>query len=735
MLLALSVTSCNPSKPVESKYYQSSKVTSSLSIKDAVQSYVNKVDVNYGYNLAYKLAYDTNYSQHLGWRLAGSEAEHATAFMLKDEMRNIGIKEENIKMEKLPCDSFDFINSSLTMPGHDEIHFSPACYQLNGTYKDGHIETYTYPLIDIGTGTEEEFNKIIDDTTKSNGYIALIGINQDDDWIDTFVKESYIHGAKALVTYSIGGYGMENEDAIAVTDVCAGGSETIPTCAISLKQANQLKDIIKDSKTTNCNLNLNCTIKEYDDKKSIDENPCTYDVYGVIPGKDRSKQIVLGAHYDKYWYGFQDDSCAIGLIFTVAKSLIDSNYIPEHDIVICCTGAEEWGKTDSPGDWTTGAWELLEKDNTWADKTIALINCELPANRPDAKHENSILSIGSVPEYKKLVSTFINDTGLIVTSGDIKLDRTGFDSAVNEDGIAYRYHGCPYFINYFSDDEFQSHKYHTSLDNKDTYDKDTFLTNINIYGALAIYLDNLATVPLDFTISSINLNDSLNESVNKDAGISNDLISKYKDYLDNFSIKAIELNNQTTALNNSMWEARRNNNTEQINKLKINGEVLSTKQRKIFKSLQDNLLKVNDFDCYYGHREFNNSYIALKNALDDINYNNKPLFLNDVRSMNTLHCSKYVDFNVEVGNYYINKYTNLGSDTLFKKQWMFNKLETNIECISNNLGKSINDVALKGADLSTAKTSFENAYAQAKKDLLTILTKEVKDIETIISYF
>ena len=39
----------------------------------------------------------------------------------------------------------------------------------------------------------------------------------------------------------------------------------------------------------------------------------SYNYYGKIIGKDPESYIILSAHYDSYFSGFQDDHAAIGL--------------------------------------------------------------------------------------------------------------------------------------------------------------------------------------------------------------------------------------------------------------------------------------------------------------------------------------------------------------------------------------------------------------------------------------
>lgn len=77
------------------------KIDSQLSMADEVQSYVDAVDAQYAYDTAYTLAYDEQYlSNELGFRTAGSDAEHKAADFLADQMKEIGLED----IEKVPVE-------------------------------------------------------------------------------------------------------------------------------------------------------------------------------------------------------------------------------------------------------------------------------------------------------------------------------------------------------------------------------------------------------------------------------------------------------------------------------------------------------------------------------------------------------------------------------------------------------------------------------------------------------
>lgn len=118
----------------------------------------------------------------------------------------------------------------------------------------------------------------------------------------------------------------------------------------------------------------------FDAESRVTRNCTTYNIVGRIPGKHPDRMVLLSAHYDSYFDGFQDDNTAVALMFGIAKALQDSGFQPNNTIVICAMASEEWGVVDSNFDWSTGAYEqIFTAHPEWVGKVIADLNFELPA--------------------------------------------------------------------------------------------------------------------------------------------------------------------------------------------------------------------------------------------------------------------------------------------------------------------------------------------------------------------
>lgn len=411
-VLVLSLVGCGSTK--DEAIYQ-----------DLIDVYVNEIDMDYAYDFTKTLSTDTSlHDNSLGFRTSGSDAEHRTANYLAKEMKAIGLK----NVEKIPVnvDKWQYNDASLTIEGTD-IDLMPVSYMVNGTDENG----ITAQIVDCGTGFAKDY-----EGKDVEGKIALVGVDQfNESWIGGYIYEAYEHGAKALVTYDLDGYGRFSDDDHHIQDVCA--EDIMPTTIITMSEYKQIKKALKQGHDM-------ATLKV--DSVMEEGNGTSYDVVGYIPGKSHDQQIIFAGHYDMYFTGFQDDCSAIGTIMSMAKTMIDSGYVPENDIVVVAHGAEEWGATGTEFDWTRGAYELINNVHPeWANKTLALFNFEL-----DAYDDGSdTFMVTCVPEYASLVKSLVDSCAL---DGAVKEYKNGistktYDTTTMEDGVSYRNAGVPYFLN------------------------------------------------------------------------------------------------------------------------------------------------------------------------------------------------------------------------------------------------------------------------------------------------
>ncbi len=571
-VMIVSLLSCGVSASAEN---------AGTNLESIAQAYAAANAEEYAFAVSRTLAYDESLlTNAYGYRTAGSEAEHAAAEWIAEEMAAIGL----VEIEKIPVkvDLFQFNGASLTIEGTD-IDIFPASYQVSGTDEDG----ITAEIVDLGTGFAEDYAGV-----DVEGKIVLIGVDQwNESWISGYMAEANAHGAAAVVSYDIGGYGSFDDDQINVQDVCQ--LDLLPTVAISVNHYKAIREALDNGH------NMATLIV---DNIYAPEEGISYDVAGRIKGQSSDQQIIISGHYDIYFNGFQDDSCAIGLTLGIAKTMLDSGFTPANDIVFVAHGSEEWGAEGTEFDWTTGAWELINNVKPeWAASTIALINFELPALYDGAAQDG----IRCVPEYANVVYDLVH-SGLLPEVSNGIFPEGYSDEAVfvttMEDGISYRFAGVPYFLNGTGmrttpDGWYQQH-YHTPSDDESTYNADVMATNINLYGILAIYLDSMPAMMTDFTATANELTYAVDEDIMAQAGAD---LEGYLAALDAFNTAAEEHAAKVAEINAA-------GNVEE-------GKALNVTSHEIFKAIQDGLIGViASSDVVVKHVGYQEN-IAILNAL------------------------------------------------------------------------------------------------------------------------
>ena len=705
-VLVLSLAGC---KSTAASVSSTQSAQNNTFYQDAIDAYVNEIDMDYAYDFTKTLSLDSSlHDNSLGFRTSGSDAEHRTADYLAEKMEEIGLK----NVEKIPVtvDKWQYNDASLTIDGTD-IDLMPVSYMVNGTDEKG----ITAEIGDCGTGFAEDYE---DKDVK--GKIALVGVDQyNESWIGGYIYEAYEHGAKALVTYDLDGYGRYSDDDHQIQDVCA--EDIMPAAIITMSEYKQIKKAL-DAGHNKANLVIDSVMKE--------GKGTSYDVVGYIPGKSHDQQIIFAGHYDMYFTGFQDDCSAIGTIMTMAKTMIDSGYVPENDIVVVAHGAEEWGATGTEFDWTRGAYELINNVHPeWASKTLAMFNFEL-----DAFDEGGdTYMITSVPEYATLVKNLVDEG---VLDGAVKDYEKGisaetFDTTTMEDGISYRGAGVPYFLNTTDtcsgstseDGEYtwsQLH-YHTESDNTDTYSEKVMKANIAVFGSIAIAIDQLPAMTLDMQATIDDLSESFNEDLAEEAGVSKE---DWENALSVFQKEVDALNAEGKDINERYVKAV--SSKADVEAIQEEGKAYNKKVLELFKYVQDNFIGiVFSSDVVMKHVGYQNNIEYMDEVIDDLNDNkisdaldvayqlnglceyNYYLFSPNAAAKIDAHADKAVDNNKWWGNdkgfYFTN--TKEATASLLKKE--------------------------DGDDVSEEIKVYEDARAQQLNYYKDSLEKEIQAMEKI----
>lgn len=485
------------------------------------KKYLEAVDIEYSYGLAKKME-EIRSNPVLGYRTAGSEAELATGEMLKKEMEKIGL--QDIHKDELCLDSWEFRKAVMRFTDHDGLshEFQLGAYQTDFC-TDGFRE---FPLVCAGKGGEADY-----EGRDVTGCLVMVDINQREEWWINFpVYQAHLKGAAAVIAVQDSGYGEVGEEALNAQDIA--GPREAPAFSMSRKDAEILKRALKEQERISV---------EFDADSRVREQVPAYNVWGTIPGTGPG-MILLSAHYDSYFDGFQDDNCAVGMMLGMARTLLKAGYRPRRTLVFCAMAAEEWGIVNSKYDWSTGAWQQVFKIRPeWQGQVIADLNFELPAHAHDRWD-----GIRSTFEYEEFLKTFIENLPMPVE--DVYPEGLYVQTPIEtwSDDFSIAISGIPSMVNEFSGGRFMETHYHSQFDNDEYYDPDIYRFHHQLYGLLLMELDQIRVAPLDFRRTLRALRDSIRPVTGRE---DRDLIRRLLERLDEGQELACHLYDRVQEIN------------------------------------------------------------------------------------------------------------------------------------------------------------------------------------------
>ena len=437
------------------------------------QQYIASLDIEASYNLAKQMeAYRTN--PVLGYRPAGSKAEFETGEMLKSYMEDLGLS--NVRKDEIKVDGWEFEKAVLAYAdaAGERKEVQLGAYQTDFVTKGAE----TFQVVYVGKGGEKDYAD--KDVT---GKIVLAEINQRDEWWINFpVYQAHEKGAKALIAVQIGGYGQVDEKALNAQDIA--GPPEAAAFSMSFEDSEKLKACLDEKGEITVTL---------DASSRVMRDVSTYNILGEIPGRRSDRMILLSAHYDSYFSGFQDDNTAVAMMLGIARAFIKMGYQPENTWVFCAMAAEEWGIADSKYDWSTGAYaEVFNVHPEWAGKVIGDFNFELPA-----LSNGNLDGIRSTYEYKD----FFEDTLKTLPALSPAYPEGVLVSAPIEtwsDDFSVAISGIPSMVNEFSAGSFMTTHYHSQYDSDVYYNEAAYRFHHELYGLLLMHLDRQSVAPLNF---------------------------------------------------------------------------------------------------------------------------------------------------------------------------------------------------------------------------------------------
>lgn len=569
------------------------------------QTFIETVDPNYGYELAKKLG-EFHTHPDLGYRTAGSDAERQAGDFLYDEMESIGLS--NVRKDNFNLDGWTFEKAQLNFTDAQGNQYTSqlGAYQVNF---DTEVEK-EFDIVYLNKGTEEDYADIDVD-----GKLVLIDINQREEWwINYPAYEAKLHGAAAVIAVQEASFSEISPDALNANDLI--GPADTPAFSMSQTDANVLKAALE--------ANDNQMTVTFDAKSTVVEGTATaQNIIGEIEGKDPDSYIVLSAHYDAYFEGFQDNSTAVGIMLGIGKALVEMDYQPEKTIVFMAVAAEEWGATNTRYDWSTGAYnQLFNITPDWQDKALFNINFEMPGVEHNETHY-----VMTVRELESFMNQFIQTVPAF--EGDAYENGIAVTAPVNTwaDDFSFAIAGIPSTRNSFDEGDFGITTYHTQFDDTDTHNEAAYEHNHILYGLMTLYYDHTAALPLDFSTTMTALGQSIAQLNTNHEGLDSHAMVEL---IEQITADAEVINQAVTQLNADYLAALNNGDSEAADAIYNRAQELNQELKQAFRLIQDEFTKLTwEDEPQFGHEIVSNNLVNLYAGLNALENGNIPSALDD----------------------------------------------------------------------------------------------------------
>jgi len=464
-----------------------------------VGEYAYEIDEIYAYEYG-------EFAMPLGeaWRGAGSDPAHEYAAYLVKEMGEEGIGLQNVKQEEFPVHAYKYKGASVQIvePEAGPVWLAAGHGGLPGTTVSLHAAadgSITAEIEYVGMGTR--FDYMDKDVT---GKLVLIDVSEEEMyWLQYPLYEAELQGAIGAVVHWI--EYQDVEDSVATHD--SESRTNIPAVCVSHKNAAYLKDLIMTSDDP-------VMVKVWCDA-TIDYGGKGYNVYGYIPGTTYPDEyIVIGDHYDKWWYGASDDGSGVARLLGLAKAMVDSGYKPQRTIVFVATDAEEYGWTDTEFDWALGAWwSIFKQHQGLAGVTRGYFNLEGGGD----KGATSVFAWGT-PETQmfrksllKLFDQWFMNNKPWSNYYYRSVEWTEKSFSTWADGFSWGAAGVPVMdVGSWRSSEYSGYSYHTQTDTMEWISAESLAMSIISNGIAVMELDKAVIAPYSFQKRASDIQRNLN---------------------------------------------------------------------------------------------------------------------------------------------------------------------------------------------------------------------------------
>ena len=317
-----------------------------------------------GWNFAKAMSRIGSNTEGLGFRYPGSPAGAQASRLVYDAFRKLGL---NPVYDEFPLAGWSFRKASLNLKDRRDAKIRVV--PMHGTPPTP-VTDINAGIVFVGSATRQDL-----EGKELTGKIALVEVDLEVvPWYTEAADQCRRRGAVAVVFFNKSYFGKPPDGEAFWVINLTGAKMDIPVLNTPVNDGRKLKEMILAAKGQAVTGELISHVDIIPEGKGKN-------VMGSIKGsKYPDEQIIISAHTDAHFFGFQDDALPIGMLITMAKAMKESHYRPDRTILFIAFDAEEGGQSGTHYSWLAGSWQYARKHApALAGKVVANVNLELLA--------------------------------------------------------------------------------------------------------------------------------------------------------------------------------------------------------------------------------------------------------------------------------------------------------------------------------------------------------------------
>ena len=441
----------------------------------------------------------------LGFRLAGTWAEHEASYFVRDELAAMGLSD--VRLEEVPVDAWDFEGARVMVGDRvgDKAIIASSFAGVPGT--DGPV---TAELVYVGMGLKGDFDAAGDVA----GKWVLVDGAFDDWWLNFVGAEATLRGAAGVVMT----YGENTYPWYSYPDALGGNDgeyddDYVPVVYVAWQDGDWLKEQLAAADEP-----VMATVDSKVTMKLAENGGEGYNVVGILEGSDpKAAPVLLSSHLDAHFRAGLDDTGAVANELLTAKAMTMAGVQPERTVIFFFTCAEEYGYTDCWYDWAIGAWyAITEEHPDWAGEIALGIFIELMAE------DGGPLELEAPPDVLPFLESVSAASADVLPYGYTSIPKP----STWTDQWSWNASGVPTVCTSAGGPEYDRY-YHTNLENMDRVNHD-YLGGVAKWNYRVIQALDKGVLPYDMSVRGDQLLSTIQTGKLTQAGVSAKAATAFK---------------------------------------------------------------------------------------------------------------------------------------------------------------------------------------------------------------